>query len=491
MEKYYDCSAEKEWNAARFRGCEHESPYRAGADFMIHALNRMGYELGLWLCSRWDFTLEEERRLPQAERAGEADAESSLAGLEISHTDENLGHNALYMDENTVREQAWFEHLKKFVSDGVRFFKLDPAWLINEFPDRLYGNGRQDEEMHNIAFMLASKQMHNDYAAFTCRRPYGISIAGWAGAQRFAGTWAGDTGGGKQSLVGILQDALIGHAYATCDMNTADVAGIHLGFLLPWALINSWSYFQYPGFQGDFIDGVFRDYSALRMRLLPFYYSLAWQASQSGRAIARPLCLVHPEVDAAYTQLKQFYLGDALLVSVYQDEVVLPAGRWFDMWNSTVVEGAWKPLALPLPENRGGHLLLREGALIPTVPAQQYVGQQAWETVNWLIFPGATPTSFSLYLDDGDSLDYQTGNYAAVTLTCTPTDDGCELTWGAITGNQPERLTRLRHTFTLLGSTSLTATREDGAPLPLTASADPNGFTTGPLATGEGVRTWG
>ncbi|HEY3378367.1 MAG TPA: TIM-barrel domain-containing protein, partial [Armatimonadota bacterium] len=130
MEKTYDYTVNKEWNAERFRGCPAEVSYRAGADFMIHALNRMGYDLGLWLCSRWDFTWEEERRLALAAPAEAADAGPGLAGLEISHVDENVGHLPELMDTNTVRDQAWFEHLKKFVKDGVRFFKMDPAVLI-------------------------------------------------------------------------------------------------------------------------------------------------------------------------------------------------------------------------------------------------------------------------------------------------------------------------------------------------------------------------
>ncbi|HEY3376359.1 MAG TPA: TIM-barrel domain-containing protein, partial [Armatimonadota bacterium] len=350
-----------------------------------------------------------------------------------------------------------------------------------------------DDEMHNIAFMLCSKQMHLDYEAFTGRRAFGISIAGWAGFQRFAGTWAGDTGGGRQSMTGILQDAIMGHAYATCDMNTKEISGIHMGFLLPWALINSWSYFHYPGYQGGEIDALYRDYATLRMRLLPYYYSLAHRATQTGRGIVRPLCLEHPEVDAAYAQLTQFYLGDGLLASVYQGEqILLPAGRWFDLWHNTIVTGEWQEVALPIPENRGGHLLVREGALVPTVEPQLYVGQRPWETITWLVFPGSDTTSFTLYLDDGDDLGHQSGEYAAVTLTCTPTADGCTLSWGDIEGGQPERLTALRHAFTVLGQAAAHATRADGTPLPLTVTADPTGLTSDAVATGEAVHVrWG
>jgi len=453
MQQEYDYTTAKEWSDEKFRGTSHGSTFRAGPEHMIHALKRQGFSLGLWLCTRWDFTWEEERRL-QAPQEVQSDHNPTLEGIELGHFDENMSHGPWYMDENTRRDEAWFEHLKKFVRDGVRFFKVDPAALINEFPDRLYGNGRHDDEMHNIAFMLCSKQMMLDYEAFTNQRAFGISISGWAGFQRFPGTWAGDTGGGAQSLTGILQDAVVGHSFATCDMNTRAVAGIHMGFLLPWSLINSWAYFHYPAFQGEEMDSIYRDYSQMRMQLLPYLYSLAWRATQTSVAMARPMFLLHPENTRAYELLTQFYLGDSLLVTCYQDEVTLPEGRWLNWWDNSVHEGHWDEQRLHVPANRGGHLLVREGAIIPTGPVQQHVGQKPLEEVRWLLFPGSQPTSFTLYLDDGDSLEHRSGAYASCTLFCTPTQDGFELHWGGIEGGEPQRIAHLKHRFEILDENS-------------------------------------
>jgi alpha-glucosidase (family GH31 glycosyl hydrolase) len=487
MQQEYDYTHDKEWSAEKFRGTGHGSSYRAGPAHMIDALGRQGYSLGLWLCTRWDFTWEEERRL-QATSEPESENNSALEGIELGHFDENMAHGPWYMDENTKRDEAWFEHLKKFVKDGVRFFKVDPAALINEFPDRLYGNGRHDAEMHNIAFMLCSKQMMFDYEAFTNRRAFGISISGWAGFQRFPGTWAGDTGGGAQSLTGILQDAVVGHSFATCDMNTKDVAGIHMGFMLPWSLINSWAYFHYPGFQGEEIDSIYRNYSELRMQLLPFLYSLAWRATQTGVAMARPMFLLHPENPRAYELLTQYYLGDSLLVTCYQDSITLPEGHWFNWWDGTILEGNWDEQQPHVPVNRGGHLLVREGALIPLGPVQQYVGQKPLEEVCWLVFPGSQPTEFTLYIDDGDSLGHRNGAYASCTLFCTPTDDGFELSWSNIEGGEPERISQLRHRFEIVGPSSSTLLEAAGEELTIERDETRSSCITSAVSTGTTVR---
>ncbi len=487
MEKRYDYSADKEWSAEKFRGCPHDCSYRAGPNQMIRALKRMGYELGLWICSRWDFTWEEERRRAAAAPAVADHAVMSLAGIEVSHVDANMGHGAEHMDSVTKTDQPWFEHLKKFVTDGVRFFKVDPAVLINEFPDRLYGNGRHDDEMHNIAFLLCSKQMCLDYEAFTGLRSFGIAVAGWAGLQRFPGTWAGDTGGGKQSMIGIMQDAVVAHPYATCDMSTESAQGIHLGFLLPWALINSWASFHYPGYQGDFFDGVFRDYSRLRMSLLYYFYGLAHRAARTAKAIARPLCLAYPEADEAYGLTGQYLLGDGLLATAYQDDITLPPGRWFDWWTNTVVEGKWDTHALSVPHNRGGHLLVREGALIPLIEPLLHVGEKLIDEISWIILPSSHPGEFTLYIDEGDGFGHKEGKYASATLRCEPTADGLRLKWSAIEGKEPERIAALKHRFELLGVQSLTHASINGSTAEWIYDHVRNRTVFGTAATGEEI----
>lgn len=528
MQERYDASTGKEWNAERFRGTPHGSWFRAGPNRMINALNRMGFDLGLWLCCRYDFTWEEERRRissvsdarsgetsaaaaapadsarggagggvdaagsSDADGTGEAelnDAATFLPGARRhgKEPEERTGHAPIYLDNNTKRDEPWFEHLKKFVDDGVRFFKMDPAVLINEFPDRLYGNGRHDDEMHNIAFLLSSKQMSDDYEAYTGRRSYGIAVAGWAGLQRYPGTWAGDTGGGAGPMVGILQDAVVGHTFATCDMNTTDVAGLHMGFLLPWSLINSWASFHYPGYQGEEMDEAYRFYSGLRMSLLPYLYGLCDRASRTGKAMARPFFLEWPEVETAYELTKHYLLGDSLLVTVYTDELTLPEGRWFDYFSDQVLEGDWQSRPAPISPGRGGCLFVREGGIIPTIEVMQHADEKPITEITWRLFPGAEPATFTLYLDAGDGLAYREGAFARATLTCTPTQSGVRLEWSDVEGNEPERITGLTHTFEILGRTMLSSVTVGGrsvAPAPDKAG---NRVAVGPVSGREEI----
>jgi len=472
MQKLYDESLDKNWNEERF-------PYFSWAkktDTFIGDLKLMGYHFGLWMLSDYDHTWEEERLvngcLPDIYKENEDIV--SKENLQIAEQDDHFGHHPMRMDKITKPEEAYFEHLKKFVNQGVDYFKQDGYAQINLHPDRLYGNGCHDDVMHNIHYMLYTRQMIRGFEEHTGRRSFTLAVSGWAGFQRFPGTWCGDTGGGDQSLCAILQLATVGHAFATCDMEVDTREGIHMGFLLPWSQLCSWSYYKYPVYKGECIKAIFKSYADLRMRLLPFYYSLAREASISGKAIARPMHLVYPEVDDAYCLTRQFILGDAFLATAYSETVVLPEGKWFDCWTNRIVSGDWDEQQLKYPETRGGHLLAKAGAIVPLFPVQQFVGEKEVSNIVWQIFPVAGQSEFTLYLDNGIDFAYRQGKFASAKLTCRQSDDRIEISWSELAGGDKERIAGANHTFELLGVTGTVSVMVDGAENPFRIDNESN-----------------
>jgi alpha-glucosidase (family GH31 glycosyl hydrolase) len=461
MEKAYDDSLEKKWNEERFP----HAPWAQKDDTFIGNLKLMGYHFGLWMLSDYDHTWDEERRingkLPDIYAA--SDDMTIPEQLQLVEEDDHFGHVPMRMDKITKPEEPYFEHLKKFVDEGVDYFKQDGYALINLHPDRLYGNQCHDDVMHNIHYMIYTRQMLRGMEEHTGRRAFTMAVAGWAGFQKFSGTWTGDTGGGDQSLCGILQLATVGHAFATCDMEVNTVPGIHMGLLLPWAQLCSWAYYKYPVYKGEEIKTVFRNYINLRMQLLLLYYSLAREAELSGKSIARPLHLVYPEIDVAYALRKEFMLGDAFLVGVYSNEVVLPKGQWFDYWTNRVVSGDWSNVELT-SDNKlyGGALFVKPGAIIPLIPVQQYVSERELKQLTFQIFPAAGRSEFNLYLDDGVSLKHRDGKYAEATLYCDSATNKVEVYWGDISGDEPERISSLNYSIELLGMVDVTAVDVDG-----------------------------
>jgi len=422
MEKHYDYSVDKKWHPERFY-----IPYWAqkGPQTFLGALQRLGFKLSLWLCCDYDLSYEEER---QARAAGFSKEGWSLRPHEDDFEQDTNFMNPVFMDKVTKKDEPWFEHLKKFVDQGVSAFKMDGAQQVVEHPDRRWGNGMTDEEMHNLYPTLLNKQMHNGFKAHTGRRAMIYSSGGYAGIQQFSATWAGDTGGGPKPLISMLNHGLSGHVNTSCDMDVFTPAGIHFGFLQSWSQVCSWAYWRHPWLLGDKLLPIFKAYAALRYRLLPYIYSQAHIAARTGMPIMRAMPLVFPDDPQSDTLVNQYMLGEAFLTGAFAERFHLPAGAWIDYWSGLRYEG---PLDLTLgpgswPADRGGPLFVRAGAIIPLGPVMDYVGQKAMDALELDIYPEGE-SWFTLYEDDGISYDYLRGALAKTLIMCTQADGSLKL----------------------------------------------------------------
>lgn len=440
MSKNYDFTTAKAWHPQRF---PIPSWAPRGAHTFFGALERTGFKLSLWLCCDYDLGVFEEQQLA----GGKAPAAQSAAGRAVNvqegFLDERLSKPGKAKPKGAGKAagapappetlEPWFEHLKKFVDQGVAAFKLDGSAQVIEHPTRKWGNGMTDEEMHNLYPVIYAKQMAQGFEEHTGRRSMVYSAGGYAGVQRYVATWAGDTGGGPKPLASMLNLAFSGHSNHSCDMDVTKVEGIHFGFLQTWAQQNNWDYWYQPWYLKEEHTRAYRQYAQLRYKLLPYLYSAAAEAALTGYPVMRAMSMVYPEDPAWDTCLSQYMLGDSLLVSAYAREVRLPPGTWIDFWSGKRMEGpATVPVAVT-PE-RGGALIVKNGALIPTWPALDHA-EKGWSPeVGLLVYP-ASNSAFTLYEDDGTSLGYRKGDFARTGLACRTVDKTVTLSIGAREGS--------------------------------------------------------
>ncbi len=425
MEQNYDFSLDKKWHPDRF-------PIAFWSDrsqsAFLHAIHRMGYKFGLWLCSGYDFTYEEERRLGRTLAArGEQQAHSAndLLG------DEKLQEQAR-LDKVTRPEEPWFDHLKQFVDQGTDFFKQDASSTVCPPPDRLHGNGLTDADMHNLAPLMYARQMYEGFREHTGRRPFVFYCLGWAGVQAHAATWAGDTGGEHNSAMASLNLSMTGHGMTSSDMHVFTREGLHFGFLQPWAQINSFFCWYHPWYLGDEMKPIFTYYDRLRHRLIPYLYSSAWEAHTTGTPFLRAMPLEFPEDPATYDLHCQYMLGPTLLVGIFTDRVYLPAGDWYDFWNDERICGAqwYEP---DIPADRGGPLLVRAGAVLPMTRDMDYVGQQPDDELTLHVYSGPA-SALELYEDDGISHQFEQGARRITRITQETTANETVVAIGAAEG---------------------------------------------------------
>ena len=355
METFYDYSVDKKWDPERF----YLPPWAPkGPQTFLGAAERLGFHMSLWLCCDYDLSYEAERR---AGAAGYARPEPRAQHADDFELDYHQ-HEPILMDKLTRPEEPWFDHLKPFVDQGVSAFKMDGARQVNEHPDRKWGNGMDDEEMHNLYPTLLNQQTHVGFREHTGRRPMIYSSGGYTGIQQFTATWAGDTGGGAKPLVSMLNHGLSGHSNTSCDMDVFTPEGIHFGFLQPWSQVCSWAYWRHPWLLGEKLEPIFKFYARLRYHLLPYLYAAAYVATETGLPMMRAMALAFPEDPRADHLIQQYMLGDAFLAVAFEDHVHLPSGTWFDYWTGLRYEGP-QDLIYVLAEDMGNGNRARRSAV--------------------------------------------------------------------------------------------------------------------------------
>ncbi|MES2310011.1 MAG: TIM-barrel domain-containing protein [Verrucomicrobiota bacterium] len=445
MDEHYNYSIEKKWHPERFYippwVRKPGDPSAGNQNTFVGAINRLGFKLSLWLCQNYDLSFEEERRAGARIENGKVVQNSPHP--DDFEQDQHFGHGPVMSDTLTKPEIPWFDHLKSFIDDGARAFKLDGALQVNEHPDRKWGNGMEDEEMHNLYPSIYNKQMALGFREYTGKRPLIYSAGGYAGIQQYGATWAGDTGGGSKPLVSMINHGLSGHTNTSCDMDIFSEAGIHFGFFQPWSQVSSWAYWRHPWLLGDKLLPVFQSYCQLRYALIPYIYSMAHIAHQCGLPILRGLPFQHPESPESDEKIHQYYFGEFFLTGAFLKNFWLPKGRWYDFWTGEIVEGG-QTFEPQIPPQRGGPLYVKEGALIPRWPVMDYIGQKELTEIFLDLYPGKVNSSFTLYEDDGETFSYSEGKMATTHFEFSGSDQKLKLKVGVRQGTyegMPEKRT--------------------------------------------------
>jgi alpha-glucosidase (family GH31 glycosyl hydrolase) len=160
------------------------------------------------------------------------------------------------------------------------------------------------------------------------------------------------------------------------------------------------------------IEPVVKKYDELRYQLLPYTYTLAREARDSGLPLMRALWLHYPDDLQARGIGDQFLWGrDLLIAPVYTKgaatrDVYLPNGDWYDWWTHERTSGGRRVTrAVDLSTMP---IYVRAGSIIPIDPIRQHTGESVNEATSLQVYRGADG-QYTLYDDDGISQDYLAG----------------------------------------------------------------------------------
>jgi alpha-glucosidase len=339
----------------------------------------------------------------------------------------------------------WGELYRPLLEAGVAGFWNDmnePAIFGGEMPTNVVhsyeGRGASHGEVHNVYGMqMARASAEGVRHIRPAERVPVISRAGYAGLQRYALVWTGDNHSTWAHLrLGVsvcLNLGLSGVAF--CGPDTGGFAGDCDGELLArWTQVGALTPFfrnhsalgtaqQEPWAFGEPYGSICRRWIELRYELLPYLYTAAWQASQTGLPMMRPLALAFPEDIRTHSLDDQFLLGDALLAAPIgrpgqrARRVYLPGRDWYDFWTGERLGG---DLIADAPLERMP-LYVRAGSVLPMGPVMQHTGEWPPQALSLHVYPGDGESW--LYEDDGHSTAYQAGEFRLTHLTCE-TDRG-------------------------------------------------------------------
>jgi alpha-glucosidase (family GH31 glycosyl hydrolase) len=226
----------------------------------------------------------------------------------------------------------------------------------------------------------------------------------------------------------MLNLAMSGHVNTTCDMDTHNAMGIHFGFLQPWSQQCNWDYWNQPWLFDQKLKDTYIYYDRLRYSLLPYLYSAAYEAYVDVTPIMRPLIYDWPNDKKAVNILNEYMLGKYLLVAAFIDKkIYLPKGTWIDMFTGEEYAGG-KYYDYVIPVGKGGALFILKGAILPKVYGLLSVPKEAFDQYTVEFYPDEKKTSFTIYEDDGISLEYKEGRRTEATLSCQKNGDSILIT---------------------------------------------------------------
>ncbi len=314
------------------------------------------------------------------------------------------------------------------------------------------GRKTDHREIHNVFGMENARATYEGLLRIhPNERPFVLTRAAFAGAERYAATWTGDNSATwnhmRISVPQLINLGLSGYAFVG-----ADIGGFNGSptpeLLTRWMELGAFNpiyrnhaakgtRFREPWVDGPEHESIRRHYIETRYRLLPYIYTSMEETSRSGVPLMRPLFLEFPDQPNVALNDEEFMFGDSLLVAprvwdfAGSYSVSLPAGDWYEFWSGTRVPGGRNlevnPSLGTLP------VYVRAGSIIPQQPLVQDVDETPHGPLALSVYPGPQCHG-SLYADDGNTLAYQKGESLRASFGCAATTDSVAVDISAPTG---------------------------------------------------------
>jgi len=336
------------------------------------------------------------------------------------------------------------QHAKDHIDIGISGYKIDEVdgydkWL---WPDHAtFPSGKSAEVMRQTYGMLVQRMLYQDLFRKKNLRTYNLVRASNGAASAHPFVLYSDSYGHDQYITGISSSSLSGVLWCP-EIRSAGhprewINRMHTVCFSPMAMLNAWASgtkpWSFPG-QSDAVRRTIQ----LRMRLLPYFYTAFSRYHFDGIPPVRSMLLetgrieggqgdsgkldgeTDPYGDGQVGSFKEdnslFMFGPDILVAPFsnrqiQRKVRLPKGNWYDFYSGKFVGNGQEVVVTAKQLKDMPPLFVKEGAVIPMLGKSVNRTKDAYGAPLEIRHYGTQDGSSFVFEDDGDSYNYEKGQY--------------------------------------------------------------------------------
>jgi len=287
-------------------------------------------------------------------------------------------------------------------------------------------NGILEYNAHSLYGFSQAIATHSALQGLQGKRPFILTRSTFVGSGAYAAHWTGDNKGTWENLRYSIS-TMLNFGIFGMPMVGSDICGfypspteelcnrwIELGAFYPFS--RDHANFASPRqelYVWESVAKSARNALGMRYKLLPYLYTLSYQAHLTGAPVARPVFFSFPDFTPCYGLSTQFLLGASVMVSPVLEQgatsvsAMFPPGTWYNLFDmkKVVVSKSGAPVKLDAPLNEI-NVHVYQNTILP-MQRGGFVSKDARATPFTLVvaFPfGATQADAegAVYVDDDE-----------------------------------------------------------------------------------------